>query len=92
MIGNNLHLTTSDPELEAKARATVPGMAHWAEPASNKKMWRVQVLARRAEQKVCASLREVQPTDGRSGGPRIPHDTFACKYFVTANPIETLSK
>ena len=84
MIGNT-HLTPSDPELEAKTRITVPGMAHWAESDSGQtcggcEHWHNAIDEK--ENKVARRCLKYTALMGGVFGPRIPCDTKACKYFA----------
>jgi hypothetical protein len=80
MIGN-LHLTESDPKLEARIRGTVPGMAHWAEPVSDKKCGGCAFWSDELNRKTARRCEKFSQLMGGTRGPRIPCGTRACKYF-----------
>ena len=90
MIGN-LYLSRLNPELEEKARLTMPGMANWAEPDSEATCgdcdhW--HNAADEKENKITRRCLKFAALMGGVFGPRIPHDTSACKYFAAAKPEE----
>jgi hypothetical protein len=86
MIGNPT-LARLDSKLGEQARLTMPGMAHWAEPDSRKtcsdcEHW--HNAAGEKENKVARRCLKYAALMGGIFGPRIPHDTHACKYFEPA--------
>jgi hypothetical protein len=81
MLGN-LHRTELNPELEAKASVTAPGMAHWAEPTSNKKCGECKFWLDELNRKTARRCEKFSQLMSGVCGPRIPRDTHACKYFV----------
>jgi hypothetical protein len=81
MIGT-LHLTTSNPELEEKTRVTVPGMAHWAEPTSNKRCGECEFWRDELNRKTARRCEKFSQLMHGIRGSRIPRDTKACKYFA----------
>jgi hypothetical protein len=79
---DTLHLTTSNTELEAKTRVTVPGMAHWAEPTSNKKCGECEFWLDELNRKTARRCEKFSALMSGARGPRVPCDTKACRYFI----------
>jgi hypothetical protein len=80
MIGN-LHLTKLDPKLEKRARATVPGMASWAKPESEKKCGKCKFWLDELKRKTARRCTKYSELMQGLRGPRVPSETTACKYF-----------
>lgn len=80
MIGN-LHLTTSNPEIEEKAHVTAPGQAHFAEPAAATTCGECEFWCDELNRKSARRCTKYSALMNGIRGPRIPNDTNACKYF-----------
>jgi hypothetical protein len=94
MIGN-LFLTTVNPALDERARLTVPGMADWAEPNSRMRCGDCEFWRDAGDKKPSKVTRRCQKFTALMGGilgPRIPHNTRACKYGAPAKPTEKKTK
>jgi hypothetical protein len=81
MIGNS-RLTTLNPEFDERARTTIPGMAHWAEPASNKKCGECNFWSDELNRKTARRCEKFSQLMGGARGARVPRDTKACRYFT----------
>jgi hypothetical protein len=84
MIGT-MHLTRLYPaELEKRIRTTVPGMAHWSEPGSNKRCEQCAHWHDERRYKIARCCQKYSELMQGRRGPRVPGETVACKYFTSA--------
>jgi hypothetical protein len=80
MIGN-AHLTTLNPGFDEKARTTVPDMANWSEPGSEKKCGKCKFWSDELKHKAARRCQKYSELMRGLHGPRVPSEATACKYF-----------
>jgi hypothetical protein len=81
MLKGTEHLTSPNPELEAKINRTMPGMASWAEPTFTTTCGQCAFwLDGTKHKRRCAKYTALM--SGRLG-PQVPRATRACRFFVS---------